>query len=291
LSMIQPRWRVFSVSAFVLNCIFVRIPGRLDGDPTQVLGRSTLFAPAGWAFAIWGVIYLGELIGIVWICVVKCSDCQEAIARSVPGWCAATLAQCFWCVAFRPWALDQLWVSAIMLGSIAACLYPSQQAMLRGFKAKGAASVITRMVVVWPRSLHLGWTTAASVVNVNSFIGQEAFGEEIALCVLVLSITLAAFLGVGYTASGLPSATLAVAWALQAVSTGKPKGPAAEKLGGAALQGLSYSESVIALLLTTMAFSSVLVNSVTALVRRKKPELEQELGSSAALDASALSGH
>lgn len=282
-SIIRPHWRVLTVVAFAVNFAVLQIPGRFDGDPEQVLKMSNLVAPAGWAFAIWGMIYVGELAGVVWIFLVQCQDCQEAIARSVLSWCAANMAQCLWCTAFRPWSIDQLWVSAIMLGCIAACLFASQQAMLKGFSATGTPATITRMAVVWPRSLHLGWTTAASIVNVNSYIGQASFGEEVALCFVVLSITLAAVVGLGYTASGLPTGTFAIAWALKAVSVGKPNGPDADKLGGQVLQGLSYSENAIAILLLVVILASVFANQVTSSVGQpKQPEqapkdLEQEL--------------
>jgi len=295
--MIRPHWRVLTVLAFVLNVVVLVIPGRLDGNAdVDVLQMPNLVAPASWAFTIWAVIYMGELAGMVWIFLVQSNDCQDAIARkvpcwgdaiarlrskecqdalarSVPSWCAANIAQCLWCIAFRPWFIDHLWVSACMLGSIAACLFACQRAMLEGFTAKGIPATITRMAVVWPRSLHLGWTTAASIVNINSFIGQASFGEEVALCSLVLSITLAAVIGLGYTWSGLPTATVAIAWALQAVADGTPVGPDADSLGGPVLRGMSYSESAIAILLLTVAFSSaVATNVISCLRQRDQPE-------------------
>lgn len=284
--MIRPHWRVLTVIAFAVNFAVLQIPGRFDGDPAAVLKMSNLVAPAGWAFAIWGMIYVGELAGIVWIFLVQCKDCQDAIARAVPAWCAANMAQCLWCTAFRPWSIDQLWVSALMLGSIAGCLFASQRAMLDGFNSKGTPSTITRMAVVFPRSLHLGWTTAASIVNVNSYIGQEQFGEEVGLCFVVLSVALAAVVGLGYTASGLPTGTVAIAWALQAVSVGKPTGLDAENLGSKVLQGLSYSEHAAAILLLTIALASAIASQANASLglpdqpQHPPKDLEQELTNS-----------
>merc|ERR1719321_1729982 len=147
--MVRSHWRVLTLVAFLLNIVVVQIPGRFDGNPEQVLKMPNLVAPATWAFAIWGMIYIGELAGMVWICLVKCNECQDAIMRSVPSWCAANIAQCLWCTAFRPWNIDELWVSAFMLGSIAACLFASQRAMLEGFNARGTPSTITRAAVVF----------------------------------------------------------------------------------------------------------------------------------------------
>ena len=58
---------VYQVVGFLINIVSVSIPGRFDSDvdPTNMtFPWPTLFAPAGFAFAIWGVIYLGELLGM-----------------------------------------------------------------------------------------------------------------------------------------------------------------------------------------------------------------------------------
>jgi len=240
------------------------------------LEMPNLVAPAGWAFAIWGVIYIGEGLGMIWIFVVKPKDCQDAIERSVPAWCAANIAQCLWCAAFRPWAIDQLWVSAIMLGTIAACLFASQRAMLEGFNAKGYPAMITRIALMFPRSLHLGWTTAASIVNINSFIGHESFGQEVALCSLALSLAVALVVALDYISSGFPAGAGAIAWALFAVADGKPVGPDAVSLGEPVLQGMRYCELALAVMLLAAILFSAVVNLVNSLLgQHDKPEEDQ----------------
>ena len=54
--------------SFLTNLLTVQLPGRLDGEIANdgknkaPLRFDTLFAPAGYAFAIWAVIYLGEIL-------------------------------------------------------------------------------------------------------------------------------------------------------------------------------------------------------------------------------------
>lgn len=270
----------------------VLIPGRFDADPKRVLEMPNLFAPAGWAFAIWGVIFVGEFLGLVAMFFVKDKDCEDAIASSVPSWCAANLAQGLWCIAFRPWLLSQLWVAAVMLGTIAACLFASQQAMLKGLEpAVQKKAAITRIFVLFPRSLHLGWTTAASIVNVNSYAGELGVADGTALACVILSITLAAVVGLYYSASGLPTGAVAIAWGLQAVATGKPVASAgrdaATLFGHPTLEGLSYSQSAIAILLIlstgTVAFKTVFAVMKQNQARQSEPQpvdLQQQLASS-----------
>ena len=56
-------WKSASVLALLLNIAAVGIGGRFDGDPAvlQAPPWPTLLNPAGWAFAIWGAIYSGEI--------------------------------------------------------------------------------------------------------------------------------------------------------------------------------------------------------------------------------------
>ena len=63
----------------------------------------TLFSPAGFAFAIWGVIYLGEIAAVL-MAVLRRADAplQRAVAASNFGWLAACCSQGLWCMAFRP---------------------------------------------------------------------------------------------------------------------------------------------------------------------------------------------
>lgn len=269
LGLIKTHWRIWSVLAFILNFVVVRIPGRLDGSPRDVLEMPNLLVPAGYAFAIWGIIYLGEIAGMVWIWLPESrsggwigarqyADWHELFSSSAPAWCAANVAQCLWCISFRPWALDHLWLSACMLGTIAACLFACQRSTAQALKADNLA--MTRALLLWPRSLHLGWTTAASLVNMNSYVGQARFGADLALCAVVLSILLAACIGFAYTAFGLPSATAAIAWAVRAAALGRPVGPDSDELGSTALRGLSHSENVVAGVLLTITVASVVMH-------------------------------
>ena len=65
------RWQVANFAAMLLNVAAVSQPGRLDGEVARDLqagraasrtaGGRSFFMPAGWAFAIWGLIYAGEV--------------------------------------------------------------------------------------------------------------------------------------------------------------------------------------------------------------------------------------
>merc|ERR1740122_936921 len=227
----------------LVNVVSVSIPGRFDSEP-DILDSPrwpTLLSPAGFAFAIWGVIYLGEFVGLAALC---CN--QEGVLVAAPSsraWLCANIAQSLWCLAFRPWTLSRLWLSAFCLGTTAFCLLCSQRQLVadvaRAPPSRVGFGVLA--LVAWPRSLHLGWVTAATLVNVNAWAGKARVGAPTAAAVFVLSVLGAVALADRYASFGMPTASLAVAWALFAVSKGKAVGRDADALGQPVLDRLALS--------------------------------------------------
>ncbi len=113
--------KFLQVFGLVVSIASVAVPGRFD-DEADVLFSSpwpTLFSPAGYAFAIWALIYLGELLGVLALVVASESDAEYA--QSARAWLCANLAQALWCVTFRPWSLCQLWLPSLCEWHSPAC--------------------------------------------------------------------------------------------------------------------------------------------------------------------------
>jgi hypothetical protein len=121
---------------------------------------ANLFTPSGWAFAIWGPIFLGEWLMMLYLTNV--SSAAALGAAAAPGWCAATAAQVAWCAAFRPSVCgpSMLWVPAALLAATGVGLGVAHRA-IRNVGHSGAANAFVR----WPVALHFGWITAASLVR------------------------------------------------------------------------------------------------------------------------------
>lgn len=85
-------WQILLALAWVANNLAVRVPGRYDGqslmakEKTPTAETANLFAPAGWAFAIWAPIFLGE-----WL-MMLCAPPQVAAASADGGWRPQRLA-------------------------------------------------------------------------------------------------------------------------------------------------------------------------------------------------------
>jgi hypothetical protein len=88
-------WRTAIVAAFAVNLFAVSIPGRLDGQAQREGPRqwATLFAPAQWAFAIWGLIYIFETAFTVYAAFGAQGALAEALRQATPHWVTAHLMQ------------------------------------------------------------------------------------------------------------------------------------------------------------------------------------------------------
>lgn len=170
--------------------------------------------PAGYAFAIWGPIFLG-CVGLGIYGVSRKGRGDPVIARiALP--CSIGFALCIgWLVAAR---FGPLWLTVpIILGmalSIGTALWI---ALERGFRGGWAR----RVAVNLPLGLYAGWLTAATFVNAADVLpGYGVWPADIAPVVLGVSVIACA----GLAASGFvaarkahPAYVAAVLWALIAI--------------------------------------------------------------------------
>ena len=245
--------------AFATNVTAVSVPGRMDGaqdakmrggdwnpheddlkakagdNIVQASRDRTLVAPAGWAFAIWGPIYLGEAI----FCASTLYDptIQAALPSLTVPFVAANLTQSLWCASFRP-SYAHGWhkyVSVLMLGGTAVSL--------------SQVPFGTGSLYMIPLAMHFGWTTAATLVNLN---GSIAMSDDVSETTLIsaghASSLVATALGVGVTLSySLPAYGFTIAWALAACANGMRVKPDDDK----ASSSLKTGAKVQKMLLTT----------------------------------------
>ena len=201
----------------------------------------TLVPPAPWAFIIWAPIFLGELFMVTVPFVTKVSAAAESVLRETSG--PFALAQIFtalWTASFRPRYGSRggiyNYVSVLGLGGIAASLSVCHKAFANN-KAGSALSGLEYALYCLPLSLHFGWTTAATLVNLNGMFAltndnseSKATAEEkaaTARSVALLghaSVILATAIGVSVTwTRKAPVYGGVICWALTAVASGLKK--------------------------------------------------------------------
>uniref|UniRef100_A0A7S1RET6 Uncharacterized protein n=1 Tax=Alexandrium catenella TaxID=2925 RepID=A0A7S1RET6_ALECA len=245
---VRPRpWQIANVVAFLANVAAVRSIPRLDSS-NAMLQPLNYLTPASYAFAIWGVIYFLEY---GFVCLQLLPRAQTELLRRVsPWWCGANACQVLWCLLFRP-QFDSpglLWLSAVALSSIAACLNRAHALIAAPQPDAQDGSVVLRV----PVTLHFGWTTAAALVNWNGYVARCTSAPTPKLAVALLSAALATSVGSSVTVdrgSGLYGGT--VAWAILAVGVQTVR---SERLGEELGRGIAIAVGIAEIMLAAGLF-------------------------------------
>ena len=176
--------------------------------------------PAGYAFAIWGLIYLWLVVGAAWGLWQRRDDPEWTRMRQPLN---------------LSLALGAVWLPVAQVAPLAATVLIWAM-WLSGLLALYRAPRRDRGFAAWPVGLYAGWLGAASCVALGLVLaGHGVTGERIAaLAMIALAICLTA--GVQLSLRRTPTLGLAVVWALTAVyvaNTPDPADVAGIALGGA----------------------------------------------------------
>jgi len=203
-----------SLGAFVANLVitYLSITG-IFGETNSDLSSKyqTLVTPAGFAFAIWGLIFTWE--GVWSIAQLLPRYCQSAPVRvAAPWWWAACLFQVAWTVAFAQEAIPlslcfMLCILASLLGAVLSI-------------DELRVSLVEYLLLRAPFALHLGWIIAASNVNLNVVADWSEASPGVLLGLGIASlaavVAIATFFTCGVKTSE-PIVCLVAAWALLGV--------------------------------------------------------------------------
>lgn len=135
----------------------------------------TLFTPAGYAFSIWGLIYL-LLLGFVIYqsrsLFIKVRD-DAFVTRTGWWFILSCIANSLWCYLF---AGDYILVSVFVIFFMLFCLL---QIVIRNAMELWDAPISVITFLWWPFVIYSGWLTVASIANVTLYltkIGWDGFG-------------------------------------------------------------------------------------------------------------------
>jgi hypothetical protein len=174
---------------------------------------ATLLAPAGTAFSIWSVVYLGLAAFTVW----QWLPAQRADPRMrSTGWLAAAsmvLNASWLLVTQQGW----IWFSVVVIAALLATLV----AIIRLLTLHPARSVPERVVVDGTFGLYLGWVAVATCANLAAALVASDVGVGAAAAVVVIAIVTVAgvVLAVRYGARWTVAA--ASAWGLAWIAVGR----------------------------------------------------------------------
>lgn len=128
----------------------------------------TLFTPSGYAFSIWGIIFL--LLLAYGIYQVKCAysnnDESKIIAQTGPWFIIANLLNCFWVIVF---SYDYTGISVlVMLG-----LLYSLVKIIVNTNMERTNAPLGRTTFLWiPIGIYAGWISVATIANIAIYLSK-----------------------------------------------------------------------------------------------------------------------
>lgn len=164
----------------------------INGIGTGAISDSypNLFAPAGFTFAIWGLIYLLLLVMVVYLI----GQSQSALASDIRNirklvwiFVISNLANTVWILA---WHYRYIGITVVLMLIILVCLIVMMATV------KELKWPIKRLAFIKPAvGVYFGWITVATVANITTFlvsIGWQRFGlEESVWMMLILVVATA----------------------------------------------------------------------------------------------------
>ena len=211
----SPLQRVAIILAVVVQIGSSYLPmlgfGEPIGDRSDAI--RTLITPAGYAFAIWGPLFLGSIVYAVWQ-ALPAQKTNALLARI--GWPSviALSAQGVWAI-YTQFANLTAISAVIILVSLAGLLV-----ILRALCAATSFSSKERWIVALVFSGLAAWLTAASIVNISASLAYHGVGGGFAY-----PLAAAIMVGVGgviaalatWRSRGNPWYALVFVWALVAI--------------------------------------------------------------------------
>lgn len=154
---------VAALAALAVNGMANALP--LNGQLTGAISDKfkVFFVPAGYVFAIWGVIYLGWIAFLIY----QALPAQRANPRLQRiGWlfALASLINAAWLFA---WHFEQFPLSVVLMLSLLALLIAIYRRLDIGRVRVSAAET---WCVDRPFSLYLGWISVATIANITDLL-------------------------------------------------------------------------------------------------------------------------
>ncbi len=151
----------------------------------------TLFAPAGYAFIIWGLMFLLYIAFVIyqWI-LLKNKDSTQYIQRTGLWFSISNLANTAWVYC---WTSEMMGMSVILILLLLLCLICLTISLRLELYDVPVRSIF---FVWWPITFYLGWIMVATIACIAAWlksIGWDAFGLSENVWTMIL-ITIASLL-------------------------------------------------------------------------------------------------
>ncbi|NCU39052.1 tryptophan-rich sensory protein [Candidatus Saccharibacteria bacterium] len=164
----QLRWAVAGTFGLmvIVNALANILP--IAGVTTGAVSDSypNLFAPSGFTFAVWGVIYLLLAIYTLYqlgvIGVKKPGLKQQTVDKVSQYFVASSLINSVWIFA---WHFRVMWLSVLLIAGLLYCLI-----RINDLLSKDSMTARENWLVKVPFGVYAGWITVATIANVTTWL-------------------------------------------------------------------------------------------------------------------------
>ena len=164
--------------------------GAIGGKTVGELSNeyANLFTPAGYAFAIWGIIFIGLIVLAVNQLELAFADSKHSntILQIGPWLSIANLGNAAWLYC---WLMEYTGVSVVIMLVI---LFSLVQVILRLNMERWDAPLKVIAPVWWPVCFYSGWIAVATIANISAYlskIGWDGLGfSEVTWTVIMISV-------------------------------------------------------------------------------------------------------
>lgn len=180
--------------------------GRIGGvTPSEISDRyPTPITPAGYAFSIWSVIYIGMIAFSIYQLLPANAERFRRIRSLYILTCALN---CGW---IYMWHSDQIAICLVLIFLLAACLF------LINLDLKQTNGPQEYWLAKAPFSIYFGWVTAATLVNFAILLVhlEMSVSTGLGIGLILLAATLGVIIRIKLVNYLYP---IAIAWALTAI--------------------------------------------------------------------------
>lgn len=205
-----------------------------------------LFTPAGYAFSIWGLIYLALLGFVVYqgkVFTRNAAEEEKEVLSIISWWFVVScIANCLWIVS---WLNDYIGVSVLVMAVLLISLF---RVVVNTRMELSSASRRKKLLVWLPFSLYSGWVSVAFIANIAAYLTKanwNGFGISQLSWTLIM-IIIAGLLHLLITwARNMREFALVGAWALVAIGIANRQQEELIVMSSFAIAGILILSSVI----------------------------------------------
>jgi hypothetical protein len=260
-----------NVVAYILNTavVFGSTYFGLQDNATLSAKYQTLVTPAGYAFAIWGIIFTAELVWAVAQLLPAYRSSELVITGVGYKFVWACLAQALWTIMF---GLEKI---AFSLAAMILILIPLVLILVK-FSSVSANNIGQYWLLKFPFEIHASWIMAATLVNINVLLVAEATSPKLQTIVGWTSLGIVVIVGICYTVNRTWVVPLVLVWASAAIAyeLSNPKDLITATFSAATIRQTEIAAGIVAAFLLAV----ILVKIVLARCRHK-PEIESNTNS------------